>query len=302
MTQIAPAKPASAFDNVKAWPTPAPASAGLGHNAPPLDQMIVMELNEALDEKQGFRTRFADIIAKGENPPDCEDDDRAGRYGDFIKIAKAAQAFIDGERTRIKAPYLEATRALDGTAKAMQDQLGDAIGRVKVKLDKFAAEQARKQREEAARIAAEQERMRREAQALADAERARLQAIADAEAAKERARLQAIEDARAAAEQREAAAVVVEAEVVEAPVMVEAWVPPAPKAEAPVFRGDLGARVGTKQEWKHKIDSVRQLPDALLKHPKVIEALDGVIKAQIRGGAREIKGCTIWPETVSSVR
>lgn len=72
--------------------------------------------------------------------------------------------------------------------------------------------------------------------------------------------------------------------------------------EAPVARGDLGSRVGTKAYWLHKIDSVRQLPDAILKNERVIEALDKVIAAQIRGGARAIKGVTIWEEQKADVR
>ena len=69
----------------------------------------------------------------------------------------------------------------------------------------------------------------------------------------------------------------------------------------PIARGDLGARVGTKTVWKHKIASVRQLPDAILKNEKVIEALDKVIAAQIRGGTRTIKGVEIWDEQVANV-
>lgn len=83
--------------------------------------------------------------------------------------------------------------------------------------------------------------------------------------------------------------------------------PPPPIVEAahvpePVARGDMGARVGTRTVWKHTIESVRQLPDAILKNERVIEALDKVIAAQIRGGARQIKGVTIWDEQVADVR
>jgi hypothetical protein len=74
------------------------------------------------------------------------------------------------------------------------------------------------------------------------------------------------------------------------------------KVEAPVARGDLGARVGTRTVWKHEIESVRQVPDRLLKHPKVLDALNIVIAAEIRGGCREIKGVKIWSEHEASVR
>lgn len=72
----------------------------------------------------------------------------------------------------------------------------------------------------------------------------------------------------------------------------------------PVARGDYGARVGTTTVWRHKIEKVRQLPDRLLTHPKVIEALDKVIAAEIRSasGKLEIKGVKIWSDQVAAVR
>jgi hypothetical protein len=74
------------------------------------------------------------------------------------------------------------------------------------------------------------------------------------------------------------------------------------KVEKPVARGDLGAKVGTRTVWHHEIESVRQLPDRLLKHPKVIDALNIVIAAEIRGGCRDIKGARIWSTQEASVR
>jgi hypothetical protein len=76
-----------------------------------------------------------------------------------------------------------------------------------------------------------------------------------------------------------------------------------PRAEPePIARGDYGARVGTQKAWFHEIESVRQLPDRILKNPRVIEALDKVIAAEIRAGAREIKGTKIWSEDRAVVR
>lgn len=74
------------------------------------------------------------------------------------------------------------------------------------------------------------------------------------------------------------------------------------RIEQPVARGDMGARVGTKTVWKHSVASIRQLPDRILKNERVVEAIDKVIAAEIRGGAREIKGVEIWFEQVADVR
>jgi hypothetical protein len=79
----------------------------------------------------------------------------------------------------------------------------------------------------------------------------------------------------------------------------------APKVEAaPIARGDYGSRVGTTTVWHHEIESVRQLPDRLLKHPKVVEALDKLIAAEIRAasGKCEIKGVRIWSDQQAVVR
>lgn len=79
----------------------------------------------------------------------------------------------------------------------------------------------------------------------------------------------------------------------------------APKVEkAPIARGDYGATVGTTTKWFHEIESVRQLPDRLLKHPKIIEALDKLIAAEIRSASGQvaIKGVRIWSEQQAVVR
>jgi len=112
--------------------------------------------------------------------------------------------------------------------------------------------------------------------------------------------LQAIEDERAATEAREAAKIVVEAEEVEvAAPLIEISVP---EPERTVIQGDMGAKVARVTTYKHRILSVRQLPDSILKHAKVVEALDKVIAAQVRGGVREMKGCEIYPETSTAIR
>jgi hypothetical protein len=74
------------------------------------------------------------------------------------------------------------------------------------------------------------------------------------------------------------------------------------KVEKPVARGDLGARVGGRTVWKHEIQSVRQIPDRILKNQRVLDAISQVIGAEIRAGAREIKGVRIWDETEASIR
>lgn len=278
MTRIAPA---TAFADAKPFPgTEGMAEnprAVLGGNAPPPEEAIVIEFKEALAARPGFTDKVKDIVTKAGTLPDCKDDDTAGKLGDFVKIAKAAIDFVNDEHSKVKRPYLLATRAIDSERNGIVEDLEGARSKAKAKLDAYVAEQTRLAREEQKRIAdelAERDRIRRER---------------EAEARK------AVEEALA--KNQPAPVFVPEPEPEPEPEPVRAATP-----AAPVARGDLGSRVGTRTVWKSKIDSVRKLPDAILNHPSVVEALEKIVAARVRGGEREIKGCTIWSDQEASVR
>lgn len=271
----------------------------IGGNQPPIDEQIVIDLAEALDA-EGLTARIADLIAAAGRAPNIDSPEIAGRYADLIKQMVAAGKAVEAEREKLNRPLLNAQRALKGRADAIVAPLKDAEQDARAKVSRYDAEQAEIERKR--REAAEAERRR--LQAIADEEarqeRLRLQAIADEKARQERLRLQAIEDERAAAEKREAAKVEVQAEEVEvaAPLVEIAVAEP----ERAAIQGDMGAKVARVTTYKHRILSVRQLPDSILKHAKVIEVLDKVIAAQVRGGVREMKGCEIYPETSTAIR
>ncbi|MDY7525526.1 hypothetical protein [Sphingomonas sp. 10B4] len=288
----------------------------IGANNPPINEQIVIDLAEAL-AAEGLTARIGDLIAAAGRAPAIDSADIAGRYADLIKQMVAAGKAVEAAREKLNRPLLNAQRALKGRADAITAPLKDAEMGARGKVDAYDKAQAaierqrQLEREAAERKAREEaEAERRRLQAIADEEarreRLRLQAIADEAARAERLRLQAIEDERAADEAREAAVVVVEAETVEvsAPVVeVEvAYTPPAPAAESVRVQGDMGAKVARVTTWHHRIVSVRQLPDSILKHVKVIEALDKVIAAQVRSGTRELKGCEIFSETSTAIR
>ena len=71
--------------------------------------------------------------------------------------------------------------------------------------------------------------------------------------------------------------------------------------QAPI-RGDFGAKVGTTTTWKAEVKKVRQLPDRILNNARVIEAINKVLAAEVRAGAREIKGARIWEEKGVAIR
>lgn len=271
----------------------------IGNNRAPIDEQVVIDLAEAL-ANEGLTARIEELIASAGRAPNITSPEIAGRYADLIKQMVAAAKAVEAEREKLNRPLLNAQRALKGRADAIVSPLKDAEAEARAKVSQFDREQAAI--EQKRREAAEAERRR--LQAIADEEarqeRLRLQAIADEKARQERLRLQAIEDERAAAEAREAAQVVVEAEEVEvaAPLVEIAVAEP----ERASIQGDMGAKVARVTVYKHRILSVRQLPDAILKHAKVIEVLDKVIAAQVRGGVREMKGCEIYPETSTAIR
>jgi hypothetical protein len=69
-----------------------------------------------------------------------------------------------------------------------------------------------------------------------------------------------------------------------------------------VVRGDYGARVGAKTEWHFEITDPAKLPLAIRRHPAVVEAMEKVIRGQVRGGARSISGVRIWSAKKANVR
>lgn len=255
----------------------------IGNNRAPIDEQVVLDLADALTV-EGLTTRISDLLASWSRAPEVTTPEIAGRYAEIIKQMVAAGKAVEAEREKLNRPLLNAQRALKGRADGIVAPLQAAERIARERLKKFddeVKEAERKRQAEAARIA--------------EAERQRLQAIADEEAKKERDRLQAIEDKRAAAEAREATVVEVEAETVEVAVEVTT-------NAGPIAQGDFGAKVSRVTTYKHEIISVRQLPDSILKHAKVVEAIDKVIAAQVRSGTREMKGCRIFPETGIAVR
>lgn len=263
---------ATAFPDVKPFPGQPNPRAVIGGNRPPLEEVIVAEFVESLRSEDGLLDRIDELVSKGRAAGACDSEERAGRYGDFVKMAGVAAKAVEQIRERHNRPILTAQRALKGKADAIVAPLTEAVNNVRKQLDAFMAEQRRKAAEEARRL----EEQRQAAIRAAEEERQRQ-----------------LDEARANGE-------------IELPAMEELGLPAVTVApievEKPAVRGDYGSRVGSQTIWKHEITSVRQLPDTILKHPKVIEALDKIIAAQVRGGAREIKGVRIWDEQTTVVR
>lgn len=289
MTTIAAPRPVATEPNPRAT---------IGGNTPPLEESILMDFDSALRDREGLLARIDQMEAKADAATPCDNDETAGRMGDFIKMAAAAAKAVEEEREKLNRPLLTAQRALKGRADHYSGRAQAAGAKVRVHLDAYLADKERKRRAEEARLA--------EIERQAEAERQRVLREAEAEARRvaeaERQRLQAIEDERAAAEAREAKAVEVAPQPVFVPEPEPVFNTTAPE-KAPL-RGDYGTAVSTVETWHVEVQNVRQVPDAYLRHPTVIEALEKVIRPMVRGknGLREIKGCRIYSTLGSSVR
>jgi hypothetical protein len=159
------------FSDVQPWPTTPPQAAGsqLGHNRPPLNEVARSDFNEAIDKKQGFRSRIEALLSSIAAAK-CETEDDAGRCGELMKQCRAAEVFVEETHKVVKDDYLTACREVDGLKTTMIGPIKDAKTKVQQLLNSFAArEQARRDEQI--------QREREQAQARARAEQDRLEAL-----------------------------------------------------------------------------------------------------------------------------
>lgn len=168
------------FPDTPQWPSSeAPAAAGsvIGHNRPPIDEMARQDFNEAIDAKEGFRSRVEELVAAAGRAV-CTTEEEAGRCGELIRQIRAAEKFTEETHRDVKAPYLAASRAVDDAKNTLIAPLVDAKQSTQKKLNTFIAEQ------EQARL--EQQRREREAEEVRqreEAERLRAEGVAEADVA-----------------------------------------------------------------------------------------------------------------------
>lgn len=272
------------FDDVKEWPSPQPAPAHLGHNRPPLEELIPEEFRaELLRERPEFLQKLADLVDAA-NRAKAEDDETLGRCGDLVKSYRALKSHIEAVHKDVKQPYLDGGRLVDAEKNGLVAQVEDAKRRVEVIGNAFVAEREAKAR--AARAQAEAEQ-RAAAEASARAERER----EEAEQRAEHAALQAASAEERAAANAEADAA---AERARAAMAAAALAPAIPERSEPV-RSDAGAAVSSKQEWRCEVTDYEVAFMAVEDNPRVREAIDKAIAGLVRAGKRQIAGCRVWP-------
>ncbi|PYJ10766.1 MAG: hypothetical protein DMF06_05015 [Verrucomicrobia bacterium] len=130
---------AKPFPDMPDWPDKAPPP--MGHNAPPLEERLTLEFEEALRVK-GLDARVAEITAAAGRAPDVTDEDAAGKVGDLLAQAKEAAKAVEAEREVLNRPLLNAQRTLKAKADGLVAPMRVAMIPLQDKLDEFMADHA----------------------------------------------------------------------------------------------------------------------------------------------------------------
>lgn len=159
------------FDDVPEWPVAQAAPAPKDHNRPPPEEVIPLEFREALladhpdfltllDRYLGAGTPNAEDYKPGAvDRAKCESDDDLAGCGKVDKALRAAQQHVEAIHKAVKEPYLTAGRLVDAEKNALLARITAGRFAIGDMMNRYAAEQRRKEREEAQRIEAERRRL-----------------------------------------------------------------------------------------------------------------------------------------------
>jgi len=281
------------FEDVPAWPgkEPQPAQAVIGHNKPPLSEIIPVEFRAGLQEKHPTFIKTLDNAVAAAARAKAEDDETLGKCGDLVVLYRRLISHVEATHKVLKAPHLEAGRLVDAEKNALITRLEDAKRTVEAKGNAFVAKRnARIEAEEAARAA--------EARAAADRAALAEQAAKDVERRTQEA-LQAAEtheDREIIAEQGEAAQEEAQA------AMEDAALAAGPVRKAEPVRSDAGAAVSGKRVYQSAIDDYALAFKEVSDDPKVREAIEKAVQRLVKAGKRELLGCRIWPVSKANFR
>lgn len=254
-----------------------PAANPIGHNNPPTDAET---LQQSLREKHDpLLTGAQKLIEAAARIPDViEDDETAGKAGDYIKLVTGSKKSLEAERVSEKEPYLSLGRVVDGFFKRVTDSLDASKAKAQRPLDTFLKKKAF---EEQQRRLAEAERLRKESaeqQAAAEAlEKARMQSASDS------VMEQAVVTEQAAAK-----------------VQASAEVRPAQLASS---RGESGARASLRTRWVGEIAEFGETIDLEKLRPFLNpEAVQKALNLFVQAGGRELRGAKIYEKSEAVVR
>ncbi len=248
----------------------------IGGNNPPNPQGLLQE--KLLESTMELRNRYDELIeALPRVPAQCDDDETAGKMGDFVKLLTSCQKAFETKRVGEKEPYLSLSRSVDGffkkytetletSAKKISDSLGVYLRRKEAERRKQAEEAARLQREESERLA-------REAEMLAKANMPEASNDALGEA------VRAEELAQKSEKQAEAK-----------------------PAELAHTRGDYGSLATLRTVWVGEIVDKKAVDLESLRPFMSDDVLQKLVNAAVKAGFRELRGVKIFERSDAMVR
>lgn len=290
VTKPVPARPV--FDDVAPWPGENPQSAApIGHNKPPLEEIIPAEFRALLTRD---KADFLEVLERNVAAADratATDDETLGKCADLVGNFRKIINHINAIHKEAKEPHLLAGRLVDAEKNSLLESVNAAKAKVEQIGNAFVAKREAERKAERDRIAAEE---RAAADRAAEAERQREEAEARAREAEQnaankrelnKARRHADKAAELAQQEQERAALLAVAAPNNQPV-----------------RSDTGSTVSGKQEWKSEVTDYAAAFDAVSDNPKVREAIDKAVAGLVRAGKRELPGCRIWPVAKANFR
>lgn len=203
---------------------------------------------------------------------------------DLIAGLKRFEKAIEKRRKELVDEPFRFKKAVDGFCKSLTDLIAQGVKAVTTQQQQY----FRKQEAERLRREAEERAAREKLEREMEEDRRRKQAELDAE---REAKLKE-EAERAAAENREPDEIPrVEVEKTELPEVV-------PEETPKVARGETGAATHFRAEWVFEILNIDKVPVDYLRRAlrKTPLPLEQIVRADIKGGIREIPGVRIWEE------
>lgn len=274
-----------------ATPLPGESPASMGHNKPPLEELIPVEFRAALTEDRPDFLLKLDQVIDAADRVNVTDDESLGKAGEFANLIRACEKHIGNAHETVKAPYLLGSRLVDAEKRTFLARLDPVKQKVQFAMNDYMAEREAQRRAEEARIAAAQ-------RAAAEAAEAAARAAQQAEREAELAMLNAANDSeRQAAAERAAIAADEAMNAMEA----ASQAPAQPKRAEPV-RSDAGATVSGKTVWNSEVQDYAKAFKAVRSNPKVQEAITTAVAGLVRAGTREIAGVRIWSTIQATAR
>lgn len=251
--------------------------AKIGDNLPPANTPENLQIDLA-DRHEKVLTGARNLIESAARIPEVIDDEEtAGKAGDYIKQVTGCVKNLEALRVAEKEPYLSLGRVVDGFFKRTQDSLSSSKSVAEKPLGVYLRKKA----------AAEQKRREDEAAAL------RAKQIEEERAAK------MLQDAAMVpqAEQMLDQAIVTEQAVAKAEVQAAAK-----PAEMARSRGDAGSLASLRTIWVGELIDPAMIDLEALRpylHP---DAMRKAINGFVTAGGRELRGAKIYESSKPVVR